>query len=163
MHNIKIKAVKLLKDGEKVEISYKEILADKSHSTTSKECDTPPHPDFKQSVESLRLHLAILTDYITEKEVKKNQGELENFVASGYSVGGNEDDGIGYTIKGYRKTIRGGTVTLNTPFTKAEAGDEFKYSLMEQLEKAIAAIEAEVIEYLFNGKRASEPQQKLEL
>lgn len=152
--DIKIKKVKLLKEGEKLELEYQET--GEMDATNDKICLTPVHKDLKDAVSGLAVHLAILTDYIPEKKAKDTE-EIEKFVCTGYSIGGKEDQ-EGVTITGYRKTKRGGTVTLNTPFLRFEQSDESQYMLIGDIESKIETIEGEVRQYLFEGKRAPEQQ-----
>lgn len=105
MADIIIKKVKLLKQGEKLEIDYQET--GDMQSTVSKTCENAVHPDLKNAVSALAVHLALLTDYITEKRARDKE-ELEKFVVTGYSIGSKEDD-EGVVITGYRKTRSGKT------------------------------------------------------
>jgi hypothetical protein len=157
MKNIEIKQVKLIKEGEKVEVVYKETGENKS--TVDKTCEDPVHPDLKRVTASLDIHLAILTDYITEKQ-KDDRDTLDKFVITGYSIGGKE--GLeGVTVTGYKKTIRGGTVTLNSPLTRFDGDPQTRYILMDDLQSKIDLVEKEVLAYLFEGKKGADPQGSL--
>lgn len=156
MSNITIQKVKLIKQGEKLEVQFKETGDMKA--STDKICDNPCHPDLKKAMAGLGHHLAILTDYITEKRAGDTE-ELEKFVVTAYSIGGKEDE-EGVTITGYRKTRSGKTVTLNTPFLKLDAESD-EYYLIKDLNTRIESIEAEVLLYL-EGKKAPDAQTSLE-
>lgn len=157
MSAITITKVKVIKGGQKLEVKYKQDGALKSSNDTTG--DNPVHPDLLTAVQSLAVHLALITDVLQEKKATDSK-EIEKFVVTGYSIGGHEDD-HGITITGYRKG-KYGTVTLNSPFTRFEASDENKYSLLEDLLSKIDTIEEEVEEYLFKGKKAPEAQQQID-
>jgi hypothetical protein len=157
MKDIKIKSVKLIKGGEKMEVVYKETGENKS--TVDKTCEDPVHPDLKRTISAFDVHLAVLTDYITEKQITEKE-VLEKFVITGYSIGGKEDQ-EGITITGYRKTKRGGTFALNSPFTRFDEDPQTRYLLMEDVMSKIDLAEKEVLAYLFEGKKGIDPQGSL--
>ena len=157
MQGIEIKKVKLIKGGEKLEVAYKETGELKA--TNDKVCDEAVHADLAKSVNGLAVHLAILTDYISEKQ-SSDKELIDKFVVTGYSIGGKEDE-EGVTITGYRKTKSGQTVTLNSPFTRFEQKEESQYILMGELQSSLDKVESEVLAYLFEGKKSDDPQGSL--
>jgi hypothetical protein len=146
--NIKILAVKLLKGGEKMELSLKE--SGTIQSDDSKNCKNPVHPDLAKAVQALAVHLAILTDYLDQKD-SGNTEALEKFTVTGYSIGGKEDE-EGIVITGMRKTKRGKSLSINSPFERIDLSPEARYILMDDLMQKVDKIETEVMAYLFEGK-----------
>lgn len=156
MSDITIIKVKLIKEGEKLEVAFKETGALKS--LVDKVCESRVHPDLKNAVDALAVHFAILSDYITVKRARDKE-ELEKFVMIGYSIGGKEEE-EGITITGQRKTSYGKKLTLNTPFLLLESSGE-TYSLIGDLNSKIKTIEDEVLKYLTEGKKAPDPQTSM--
>lgn len=152
MSEFKIVAVKLIKKGEKLELTLDE--ADISPAELERKGLNKCHPDLIASVQALRPHLAILCSYCAEKDVLKYK-DLDKFTVTGYSIGGKEDT-PGFTITGYRQTYRGGTLSLNTPFTLFEEKDDSRYALVGDVEAKIKAINTEVVKYVREGKKAQE-------
>jgi hypothetical protein len=157
MKNIEIRSAKLIKGGEKLEVFWKENGED--DATVDKTGNKPVHPDLKRAMGGFAPHLAVLTEYLTDKQTQEKE-TLEKFVITGYSIGGKEGE-EGVTITGYRKTKRGGTVTLNSPFTRFDEAPESRYILMDDLQEKIDLAEKEVLAYLFEGKKGVDPQGSL--
>lgn len=157
---IKLRSVKLLKskknEPEHLEVAHTEIFADNSHATGGKEYDRPPHPDLKNALSNLRVHLAILTDYITEKQAKSEEA-ISRFSVTGFSI---SDNGDGFVIKGYM-TGRYGVVPINTPFIRYEAPEKNGYILLDDAVDKLDILEGEVMKYLSGEKRGG--QQTLDL
>lgn len=145
---IKILKVKLVKGGEKLELGLKESGTVQANDT--KECQNPVHPDLSKAVQALAVHLAILTDYIDQKQSGETE-ELEKFTVTGYSIGGKEGE-EGVTITGMRRTKSGQKFAINSPFARFEASEEARYILMNDLMLKISDIEEEVKKYLYEGK-----------
>lgn len=146
--NIKILKVKLIKGGEKLELGIKE--SGTVQANDYKECTNPVHPDLSKAVQALAVHLAILCDFIEPKQ-SSDTDEIEKFTVTGYSIGGKEGE-EGVIITGMRKTKSGQKYSINSPFTRFDATEESRYILMNDLQSKLDTIEAEVREYLFNGK-----------
>jgi len=157
MNEIKIKKVKLIKSGEKLEVAYQETGDIKSD--VDKTCENPCHLDLKNAVAGLAVHLALLTDYINIKRAGDKE-EIDKFVVTGYSIGGKEDE-EGIVITGYRKTPSGKTVTLNTPFLRLEQDDD-GYFLISDLTSKIDSIKQEVFLYLDGKKDLTGAQTAME-
>lgn len=139
--------LKLKKDGDQgIDVKFKEFSLIKS--TDTKECEDSIHPHLKEAVNGLRVHLAILTNYLPLNKVNKNS-DLEKFKVTGYSLK-EKEEGHGIVITGYRGTDAGGVVILNSPFTMV---DLESYTLAKDLEDKLEKIEFEVNEYLFKGKK----------
>lgn len=148
MKQTKITEIKLIKKGERLELGL-EQSGDVPGDDTFKGANLC-HPDLIKAVEGLRIHLAILSEYLPMKTAHKDEKELKKFVVTGYSLGGKEGN-EGITIKGYRKLARGGVVTLN-PFVLFEEKEDSRYPLIGDIVRKKKEIEKEVNEYLA-GKR----------
>jgi len=150
---IKILKVKLIKGGEKVDVQYEESGAVKS--STEKLCDVKCHDDLVQAVQGLSPHLAVLTGYVNQKDIRKAD-LLSPFTVNGYSIGGKEGE-EGFMILGSRSSEYG-SVTLNSPFQRFEASEGKEYILIGDLQSKIAKIVEEVMAYLKGEKKAVNPQ-----
>lgn len=147
--NLSIKAIKYIKGKKdqpgKMEITLKETLVDNTHASAPMLMDRPPTKEITEGLDKLRVHLAILSDYITEKRAKDTD-EIEKFHVNGYSIGGKE--GMeGVTIMGGRNG-RYGHVTLNTPFTLLDTEGGKGYYLIGNLVETIDALEDAVKVYM---------------
>lgn len=165
MADIKIKGVKLVKAKKKqpeklglVYVETKETKEGKSHHYRDEECDAPPHQDLKTALSGLCVHLALLTDYVTEKNAR-NKESIEPFHVTGYSLSGEDDDNV--IITGYRNTKRGTAVILNSPLFKMQESDDNPYMLIKHLESQIDLCNNEVLLYLIEGKRAPDMQTEM--
>lgn len=161
--SITITKVKLIKADkktgyQKADVHYKQDGKLKGNGGVQR--DFPVHVDFINAVQALAVHLAILSG-ILPKKMSGDLLELEKYVVTGYSIGGDDDD-PGITITGYRKGEYG-VIILNSPFIKFEEKDGHKYSLIQDLINKVNISDAEAEEYVFNGKRAPEVQQSLNL
>lgn len=163
MSTIKITKAKLTK--ERLSINYTKTRDDGSHSETSENPEWEVHPDLKSALGLLAIHMAIMTDYVTNKQVKnieKHDSELcKDFTISGYSIGGDEGD-EGIVISGHKILKNGKALILNTPFARFEEGDETRYAFMEDLMNCVSRIEKEVLSYLDGSKKASPAQMQME-
>lgn len=147
---MQIREVKLIKKGEALALVVIENGACPQEATIFGK--NRVHPDLIKAIQGLRVHLAILSEYLPEKDAHKNADELEKFFVTGYSLGG-EDAGAGVTIKGWRSRKRAGVTTLN-PFVLFDEAPETRYALIGDVETKIKAIEKEVVKYMQEGKRA---------
>lgn len=159
MSETKITKMKLIKTGEKLEVGFEEG-GDNPSIVPKKLFHNRCHPDLIRATKALAIHLAIITEYIPEKNAHKSD-QLDRFIITGYSIGGKEGE-EGVVITGYRKTKSGKTVTLNTPFMRFEEDDKTRYILMSELEERLAEIEKEVILYMTKAKKGEDPQASLE-
>jgi len=157
MNDVKIKKAKI-KEDLFLEVEYSEQLPGHSRKDTKLSCTVPIHDDLKTAFAKLHVHLAILCDEV--KLPKPNQFEdavYDDFSVRGFSIGGN-DENTGVTING-AKEGKYGIVNLNTPFTKYESSE---YPYISELAQAVHECEHEVMQYLFEGKRAPEQQMEME-
>lgn len=149
MSQIKLTKVKLIKDGEKVEISYRE--SGDLQRTADDVYDNVPHPDLINAVQALKPHLAILCGQIKPSEA--NKADLDSFKVNGYHIGGKEED-EGIKIVG-GMTGPYGYVPLNTPFLRLESQDS-TYSLLADLKEKVAVIDSEAASFM-NGEKLAQP------
>lgn len=152
MSEVKIKKAKI-KDDLFLEVEYTEELEGHSKKDTKLTCTVPVHDDLKSAFSSLDMHMAIIFDELSPKELTKKIGDYK---ARGFSISGN-DDNEGVTITGYKEG-KYGTCNINTPTQKYETSE---YSGINNLAEVIEECLHEVNEYLFNGKRA--PERQLEM
>lgn len=155
----KITQIKLIKAGEKLQVGFEET-GDNPSVVPKKIFHNRCHPDLIRATNALAVHLAIMTEYIPEKNAHKSD-LLERFIVTGYSIGGKEGE-EGLVITGYRKLKSGKTVTLNTAFTRFEEDDKTRYILMSELEDRLKEIEKEVILYMTKAKKGEDPQSSLD-
>jgi hypothetical protein len=124
------------------------------------DCENLCHPDFVKAVLRLNGHLAVLTDIISEDDFERSETVTEYVKARGYSLAGGFDE-LRITLKGHRKTIRGGAVILNAPATHLNEDGENPYNLLSDLLAKIKVIESEALRYCFEGRQYVDPQQSL--
>lgn len=161
--SLMISRVKLVKK-EFLSISYNRIdTADGSTVVVNEDHKSPVHPDLKAKLLALRVHLALLCDYISTKQLKDitayNQELVDNFTVTSISIGG-KDDNKGIVLTGYKKTNNNKVVILNTPFARLEEVEETRYRYMDDLSGRIDELLKEVELYV-GGKRGESPQQEL--
>lgn len=163
MAEIKITKVKILKDSAP-ELEYK-IEKGKDSVARNENHTAKPHEDFVNSLLGLKIHLAILTDYVKPKQVKKiteyDSELVEEFNVTGFSVKGKSEEEEGVVITGYKITPSGQIVTLNTPFTRFNAEEDVAYKYMDHLQERIDVCISEALAYIRGEKKAPEPQQEL--
>lgn len=160
--SLMISKVKLVKK-EFLSIGYNRIDTDGSTIVVNEDHKSPIHPDLKAKFLALRVHLALLCDYISTKQLKDiaayNQELVENFTVTGISIGG-KDDNEGIVLTGWKKTNNNKVVILNTPFARLEEVEETRYRYMDDLSCRIDELLKEVELYV-GGKRGESPQQEL--
>lgn len=158
---IQLKKVKL-RDGMFATVEY-----DKAHDSATDQivqvCNNPVHEDFKDRLQDLAVHAALICELIDVSKVKGgieqfNHPILPHIKVKGVSV--NHDDSSGVTISFERKLSTGRVLNLNTPFTKFN-DDQVKYRFDSELQAAVGFLEEEVIEYL-DGKFGEGAQMEME-
>jgi hypothetical protein len=153
MSEIRVVSAKLLKGAEKLEVFFNKTAP--VAGSDGFKGDNRPHPDLVNKFQALSVHLAVLSDYVKPKDVKK--AALDKFVVTSYH----------YTIKeesekvkiiGYKLTEHGASF-INPPSISLDENDN-DYQLVADLLEKLADIDAEVTLYL-GGKKAPDPQQSL--
>jgi hypothetical protein len=126
------------------------------------DCQNLCHGDFVKAVLRLNHHLAVLSDIIKEDDFEKSETVDSYVKARGYSLSGAFDE-LRVTLKGHRKTIRGGAVIINTPATYLNEESENPYNLLSDLLAKIRVIEKEALAYCFEQRQYVDPQLSLTL
>ncbi len=112
------------------------------------------HIDLDEAMKRLRIHLVVVCEqpealHIDESNVYDfDVEEIENYEVTGYTISGS-DENAGVVLTG-KKLLKNGTVlNLNTPFTKFEDEENYKFggSLSSDIEACNFEVEAH-----FNGK-----------
>lgn len=163
MSTISITKIKVLK--EKGELNFTKTLADGKHSDDSSAPEWEIHPDLKEEIKKLRIHMATLTDHLDAgkmKDINKvDENKYDCYHANGYSISGKEGQ-EGVVITGYKILKSGKPLTINTPFERFEAEDGKRYLFMDELYDQLGLIEKEAIDYLNGDKKAPSPQMAME-
>lgn len=119
------------------------------------------HQDLQAGIDSLAIHLAILTFYVKTGQVediaRPDPALSETFHVNGYSIGG-DDDNPGITITGHHNGPNNLAVILNTPFRKFDESPVTRYEFMDDLQARVRVIESEIESYL-NGDKRGQPVQ----
>lgn len=159
-----IKKVKLTDGGDSgLTVIFVERPQGRKERKTTQEDQTPVHADLKQAFANIAIHLAILTGYVSVKQVKTIETPkpelFDGFHVSGISVKTGDDPGV--VISGHRILENGKAVILNTPFTRFEEGEESAYKFVDDLVARIERVEDEANEYLEDRKKGDDPQGSL--
>lgn len=143
-----------LKDDLFLEVEYTEEVMQKGvptgTRTVGETLTVPVHPDLVTAFKPLAGHLAMICDEIP---AKKLAGFLDTYQASGFSLKG-EDSTQGVTVMGGKRN-KHGFIMLNSPFQRFEGS---KYAGISELGLVIEGCIKEVKAYLFDGKKAPDPQ-----
>jgi hypothetical protein len=157
-----ITKVKILK--EEVIFGFSKI--EKDATTTICPAETHksiPHPDFRQAMQAMAVHLGLLCDYLSTQQIKdidKYDPELvEKFVVTGISLRAKQDN-EGIVLMGRKITKRDSSVTLNSPFTRFEENEETAYRYIDHLMGLKEILIDEAHQYLA-GKHGEEAQREL--
>lgn len=145
MSQFKILKVKLINQGEKLFLRFRDNASVVSED--DKLCKEAVHPDLTNAVNSLAIHGAILSNYLTPMEAAE-EGGLEDFTATGYSWNAKENS---ISLSCGRTTEWGKYVQFNV---SVPTGEESSYELLKDLLTKVSLIETEVDKYLHRGKKA---------
>jgi hypothetical protein len=157
---ITIEKAKLIKSGEKVEISYTKTADNGTRSVVGGEVFTDiPHPDLKKSFDALVIHFALMTGQIPVKSVKDianvKEELIEGFRVASFSIGGERE---GVTITGTRLLWNGKAFNSNTPYYLFEESEQNRYTFMDELIEALARVDEELKKYMDGTKRGTDGQ-----
>jgi len=154
-----IDKAKLVKGGEKVEISFTKTAENGTKSSGSEVFNAPIHPDLKKAFDALIIHFAVMTGQIPLKSVKdiaNYKDELiEGFKVSSYSIGG---DNEGVTITGTRLLWNGKAYNSNTPYYLFEESEQTRYTFMDDLRDRLTRVDEELHKYYEGVKRGTDGQ-----
>lgn len=163
MESVRNEIVKASVKNDRCEVTYKESFTEANYSNeVSKKCSQIVHVDMKKALDRLRLHLvmvceqpeAVLINIENIHEVDLE--EFNNYVVTGYSIGGN-DEGAGVTIIGQKLLKSGSVLNLSSPFIKFEDSDAYPFA--GELYSDIQSCNYEVEEYLFAEKWGIKQQE----
>jgi hypothetical protein len=156
-----IKKAKLTDPG--LTVIFTERPKDRKEAKNTREDSTEVHPDLLQAFANLRIHLAILTGYVSVKQVKNIETPkdelIETFFVKGISIKTGDDYGL--VISGHHTLENGKAVILNTPFTRFEEGEESAYKYIDDLADKVQRAETEIDAYLAGEKVGADPQGNL--
>lgn len=158
-----IKKISLTRGGGKKEtetltFSYekKEPKGESWFKVNDEEHTEPIHDDFRQSLNNLAIHFAILCGVVPEKQVKNIETPkaelIQDISINGFTRNGKENEKI--TITGTRKVPFGST-TLNSPVQNLLNDSENSYSFMSDLDSKIERCVEEGVKYLTGEKRSA--------
>lgn len=157
---ITIEKAKLIKSGEKVEISYTKQADNGTRSSVGGEVFTDiPHPDLKKSFDALVIHFALMTGQVPVKSVKDianvKEELIEGFRVASFSIGGERE---GVTITGTRLLWNGKAFNSNTPYYLFEESEQNRYTYMDELIEALVRVDEELKKYMDGTKRGTDGQ-----
>lgn len=154
-----IDKAKLVKGGEKVEISFTKQADNGTKSSGSELFTAPIHPDLKKAFDALIIHFAILIGQLPLKSVKEienyKEDLIEGFRVSSFSIGG---DNEGVTITGTRLLWNGKAFNSNTPYYLFEESDQNRYTHMDDLIECLDRVKDELTRYMDGTKRGTDGQ-----
>lgn len=158
---MQIKKVKLEDKGaEGATIIFIERPEGRKERKTTYEDQTPVHADLVQAFQNLAIHLAILTGYVSVKQVKNVETPkpelVDGYWINSLSVKSGDDPGV--VISGHKVLETGKAVILNTPFQRFEEGEESAYKFTDDLVDKIERAEKEVNAYVDGTKKGDDPQ-----
>jgi hypothetical protein len=160
---IDIEKVKV-KNGLFLIVDYKrDFEGGKVRNIVNEQCNAPIHPDLIAAFDNLRIHLAVLTEYIDEENVDKDIDRyehtiLEQFKVTQISIGG---DGEGVTLTGQKRLKSKKVLNLNAPFQKYF--EDEGYSFGADLQIAVDRVITEVEAYMDGTKRGEGAQLEMQL
>jgi hypothetical protein len=159
-----IEKVKMVKN-DYLKVDFSKIEPDATTSSDSYENKMRPvHPDCRAAFKNLSVHLGLLCDYLSTRQIKEidkyDQELVEAFHVTGISIGGGDGE-EGIVLTGHKITKSGKAVILNSPFTRFEEDEKTVYRHVDNLRTRVDAVIQEAKLYL-EGKRGEEAQQKLE-
>lgn len=133
--NITIKKAKL-KDSLHLEVEYEEHVL-MGHNDVKKTSDAIVHDDMKEALKKLSFHVENICELHNHTDIQ----------TKGFTIGGSGDN-EGVCVFGSSK-LEIGTMNIVTPFVKWDSD----YSYIAELGLVIEECKAEVLAYLFEGKK----------
>ena len=139
-----------------LEVTFMEWLSNDTTNEVTKKCSNLVHDDLVRAMQALRVHLAIICDYLPpDTSLNTPPDSLPTFSITGFSIGGSGDS-EGVTLIGNKK-IGAKVLNLVAPFTKfIDEFDPYKYAT--DLQELIDIAKEEVQLYL-TGKCAVKQQE----
>jgi hypothetical protein len=159
---IMIEKVKV-EDQNFLTVSYSKIESDGStsnHSGVTFE-GRWMHPDTRALFLDLRIHLALICEFISVQQLKNIETYNEKLVDAFTVLSVNIKDGEGVTLTGYKKLKRG-PWNFNSLFTRFNDDQDNSYRYAAELEDLVLRLQQETIKYLDGTKVGKNPQGSLE-
>lgn len=157
-----IRSAKLI-EQQTADVNYSEHEKDNTKTSFAVSKKQTIHPDLKRAFLNLRIHFAIMMDFIPEKTIvditNVNDSVVHDFVVSGFSIGGKEDN-PGVVLTGQKRLSNGKVATMNTPFERFEDKSLTAYKFMPDLRTKLDVCKSEILQYL-EGKHAPDAQLSL--
>jgi len=150
-----------LSPGLGLKATYRLKKKDGTNTSLDENCPAPIHNDLRKAFKRLNVHLAVISEIIPHDEIKNiekpKHGLLDSFSCTSFEL---LDKQTGVKLVGERKLSTGKHLGLKTPPTKWN-DKKHKYAFLSDLTDALEEIKAEIIQYLFHGKKAPDVQQTL--
>lgn len=154
---LEITGVKILQDGEKVEIS---TVDRKEQKSASLEYHKKPHVDFTNAFNKLVPHfIAITHPEFEDSDTPEAAAFKDKFSVTSYSISGEDEKKKIVITAG--KTVFHGYYGGNTPPIYFNAKPEKLYDGIDSLNDVLELIEKEATEYMEGRKQAPEDQLSL--
>lgn len=164
--NIEILKGKLLKGDRKnpdvVEIDYrKRESSEAKWAKVSEEHKDPPRKQFRQAFEALRIHAALIGEFIPNLPSLDHDDPAltKDFTVSGFSLSG-EGDKEGVILTAQKTLSTGKTMGFNTPLIRLQDASENAYPYVDELWECLDVCKSEIREYL-KGNYGEEEQPEL--
>lgn len=148
-------------------VTFHRPEADSTTTIGSESRKSIVHADLKTALQACRIHLGLLCDFISTKQLKDineyNPDIVERFHVTAISISGSEDD-QGVTLTGHKIIEKNGkALILNSPYTRFEENPETAYKYIEDLRTCVNDVMSEVRQYMDGSKLGEEVQGKLDL
>lgn len=150
------KIIKGKSDVKHLSVSFERQLQDGKWATCEEEFPQEIHDDLAKAFGLLDPHLALINEFIPYPDdfESVNPADYENFHASSFSYGGN-DDSPSIVISGHKILSTGKAFNFYTVSTKLDEDEENAYPFLDELKGSMIAIKVEVEKYM-DGKHAPE-------
>lgn len=153
-----------VEDGNFLTVSYSKIETDGStsnHPGVSFD-NRWMHPDTRQLFLDLRIHFALICEFISVQQLKSIDSYNEKLVDPFTVLSVNIKDGEGVTLTGYKRLKRGAW-NFNSLFTRFTDDQENSYRYAEELRDLVEQLQSEVVQYIDGSKVGINPQGTLDL
>lgn len=153
---------------EKIEIAYTRKVKDAIEpSTGSEELKVKCHPDLKTSIDALRVHAALLGEFIAEVMVPDienvNEDLIKDFTVTGFTIVTDKNENESVILTASKKLRTGKVMGFNTPAEMLLIKENDGYPFMEELIEALENSQAEFLAYYNGEKLGTAKQTSLEL
>lgn len=160
---IEVVKAKILK-GNLVEITYEQTDAQGVKTEFNMKSSKVPHNDFINAMNKMRVHGAVIAEYIAEKEIidisDPVHDKLDLFSISGFTITGRKAEDEAIIITGLKTLRTGKKMMFNTPLVRLNDESANAYEYVDDLVEKLADVKSEAAKYI-GGKFAPDPQQSL--